>query len=92
MAANHAPRPTCLSSEAAECSRACSSGPSTAAAASTAKDSVCANPSRLAQLATTPQTASTMTIPDQDQELISTDTADSVPAIGVRVVRSTPEA
>src|SRR5262250_1836962 len=73
MAANQAPSPTCLFSEAAVCSRAWFSGPATAAAARTASSQVCAQPRRPAQLMITPHTARTKISPAQDHELASTD-------------------
>ena len=90
MAANHAPSPTCLFSDARVCRRACSSGPSTAAAASTASSHVCARPCRPAQLMITPQTAKTSTSPVQDQASVSTDSGESGPAALASVVCLTP--
>src|SRR5215467_1308720 len=77
MTANQAPSPTCLFSDAAVCSRACSSGPATAAMASTASSQVCAQPRRPAQLAITPHTAKAKIRPAQDQELASTASGES---------------
>ena len=86
MAANQAPSPTCLFSDAAVCSRACSSGPATIAMASTASSVVCAQPRRPAQLMITPHTARAKIRPAQDHESASTDSADSEPGARARVV------
>src|SRR5215471_1608754 len=75
MAANQAPRPTCLFKEARVCRWACSSGPSTAAAARTASSHVRTAPSRLARLMMTPSTARTIRRPVHDQASASTDGA-----------------
>ena len=90
MTANQAPSPTCLFSEAAVCSRACSSGPATTAMASTASSVVCTQPRRPAQLMITPHTARTKIRPAQDQESASTDSGDSEPGTRARVVCLNP--
>src|SRR6185312_1708800 len=88
MAANHAPRPTCLFSEAKVCSRACSSGPSTAAAASTASSNVRGQFGRAAKLTITPHIARIR--PVHDQAALSTDNGESGPAARASVVCRTP--
>src|SRR5215472_11421664 len=90
MAANHTPSPTYPFKEATPCNRAWFSGPSTAAAASTASSHVCAQPSRAVQLRTTPHTASTATRPAQDQEWASTASRELPLGAGAKVVRSNP--
>src|SRR5215831_5149320 len=90
IAVNHAPRPMCRYSAATVCRCACSTGPITAATASTASSQVCAAGARLTQLNTTPQTASTSTSPAQYQAWASTDTGDADPGTPVRMVIFTP--
>src|SRR5271170_890982 len=83
IAANQEPRPMWRYSEASVCRCACSSGPITAAANSTASSSVCVAGALPTQLNTTPDRASTSTRPAQYQELASTDIGEAEPGTAV---------
>ena len=86
IAANQAPTPTCLFSESVVCRMACSTGPSSAAAASTASSQRSGASWRVAQLVNTAHRASTMTTPVQDQACSSTVSEGSLPGARSSVV------
>ncbi len=90
MAANQAPKSTCLSSEVRVWIRACSTGTSDAAPASTASTSLRCRDFSVTRATAAPTRAAITTVMDHDHESPRMSIGESVPLVLVRVVWPMP--